>query len=220
MRSKRIVGGTETEVNEYPWQAAVITKSGGFCGGSLVSDLWVLTAAHCTDGQSVAGVQVHLGQHDLFSATESKLLRMGVQKIVEHPDYNTRTTNNDFSLLKMSSKVDFADNPHVRPVCLPRSLTQSYSGYSAIVSGWGTTSSGGNMASKLQEVEVEVLSNQQCKNTGYNPAWITPEMMCAGVSGGGKDSCQGDSGDHNFLSFVASSYSHNCRRSSGNQSEG
>ena len=76
------------------------------------------------------------------------------------------------------------------------------------------------MASKLQEVEVEVLSNQQCKNTGYNPAWITPEMMCAGVSGGGKDSCQGDSGDHNFLSFVASSYSHNCRRSSGNQSEG
>lgn len=204
-RSKRIVGGQETEVNEYPWQAAVITRSGGFCGGSLLNDRWVLTAAHCTYGKTKSNIQVHLGQHDLFSATESKLLRMGVERIVEHPHYNTQTINNDFSLLKMSSKVDFADNPHVRPVCLPRSLTQSYEGYSATVSGWGTTSSGGNMASKLQEVEVKVLSNAQCKKTGYDSSWITPEMLCAGVSGGGKDSCQGDSGGP-LVTRVGSSY--------------
>jgi secreted trypsin-like serine protease len=184
-----------TEVNEYPWQAAVITRSGGFCGGSLLSDQWVLTAAHCTDGKTVAGIQVHLGQHDLYSATESKLLRMSVEKIVEHPNYHSESTNFDFSLLKMSSRVDFLENPHVRPICLPADTSQSYAGYLATTSGWGTTSSGGNTASKLREVEVKVISNQECQDMGYKPEWITSQMMCAGVGGGGKDSCQGDSGE-------------------------
>ena len=184
-----------TEVNEYPWQAAVITRSGGFCGGSLISNLWVITAAHCTDGNKATGIQVHLGQHDLYSATESKLLRMGVNKIVEHPSYNSQSTNYDFALLKMSSKVDFLENPHVRPICLPRDLSESYDGHVAVVSGWGTTSSGGNMASKLREVEVQVMSNQVCQGMGYQPSWITSQMLCAGVVGGGKDSCQGDSGE-------------------------
>lgn len=193
-RSKRIVGGSQTEVNEYPWQAAVITRSGGFCGGSLISDQWVLTAAHCTDGKSAGGVQVHLGQHDLYSATESKLLVMAVDKIVQHPSYNSQTTNFDFSLLKLSASIDFINNPHVRPVCLPKDLSHSYEGYLATVSGWGTTSSGGDMASKLREVDVNVMSNTDCKGMGYKPEWITSQMMCAGVVGGGKDSCQGDSG--------------------------
>ena len=138
---------------------------------------------------------MHLGQHDLYSATESKLLRMEVEKIVQHPGYNSKSTNFDFSLLKMSSSVNFADNPHVRPVCLPRDMSQSYAGYLATVSGWGTTSSGGDMASKLREVEVKVMTNTECQSMGYKPDWITAQMMCAGVVGGGKDSCQGDSGE-------------------------
>ena len=183
-----------TEVNEYPWQAVVLTRSGGFCGGSLLSDLWVITAAHCTDGERASNIQVHLGQHDLYSATESKLLRMGVEKVLEHPNYNSNSVNYDFALLKLSSRVDFLDNQHVRPICLPTDSSNSYSGFEAIVSGWGTTSSGGSMSSKLLEVTVKVMSNQECKNTGYQADWITEQMLCAGVSGGGKDSCQGDSG--------------------------
>jgi len=192
-RNTRIVGGTVTEVNEYPWQVGLVSKGGNrvWCGGALISDQWVLTAAHCVGGTNF---QVLLGEHDYKTTSESDRVRANVIEAINHPDYNSRTTNYDFSLLKLDQKIDFSEHPHIRPICLPGSDDETYDNFKAIVTGWGTTSSGGSLSSKLREVMVDVMSNDECKESGYADDEITDQMICAGVDAGGKDSCQGDSG--------------------------
>jgi len=193
-RATRIVGGTITEVSEYPWQAGLVSKGGStpFCGGSVIGDRWILTAAHCTTS-SASSMQVLLGEHDTKSSSETKVVRKNVKRIIDHPSYNSNSLDYDFALLELDSAVDFASNSHIRPACLPTG-SDSYAGLKAIVTGWGTTSSGGNLSSKLREVTVDVLTNKQCKASSYGNSDITSRMLCAAVNGGGKDACQGDSG--------------------------
>ena len=104
-----------------------------------------------------------LGEHDYNTAGETDRLRLRVVKILNHPDYNERTTNYDFALLKLRTPVDFCAKAHIKPVCLPTDASQTYAGSVATVTGWGTTTSGGNLSSTLQEVEVVVLTNYNCK---------------------------------------------------------
>ena len=166
-----------------------------WCGATLISDQWIMTAAHCTDGSSASDIDVIIGDHDYDIETETMSLRLPVAEIVNHEDYDTSTLNNDFALLKLAEPIDFDAYPHIRPACLPEDDSNDYFGYQAIVSGWGTTSSGGDVSNYLQYVDVNILSNDMCKNDyGYSPDQITDHMLCANVEGGGKDSCQGDSG--------------------------
>jgi len=196
-RATRIVGGVNTEVNEYPWQAGLVSKGGSYvwCGGSLVNSRWVLTAAHCTVGDSPSAIQVLLGEHDYSVDHEADHIRADVSSIENHPDYNSNTLDNDFSMLKLAVAVDYGSHPHIRPICLPAIDTLAYTGDTATVTGWGTTSAGGSLSSSLREVDVTVMSNTNCRNDyGYWSSEITSSMLCANVVGGGKDSCQGDSG--------------------------
>jgi len=191
-RQTRIVGGTVTEVNEYPWQVGLVGSGGSrpFCGGSVIGDRWVLTAAHCTGSSSI---QVLLGEHDTSSSNDN-VVRKNVVRVIDHPSYDRSTLDYDFSLLQLDSAIDFASNEHIRPVCLPSDDSNTYAGQQATVTGWGTTSSGGSTSSTLREVVVQVLTNTECTNKGYTTSDITANMICAGVEAGGKDSCQGDSG--------------------------
>ena len=135
--------------------------------------------------------QVLLGEHNYDMAGETDMQRMNVKEIQNHPDYNDATTNNDFALLKLKLKIDYCTHPHIRPVCLPTDTSENFAGVDAIVTGWGTTSSGGSLSSSLLEVTVKVLTNSQCKNDySYASSMITSKMLCANVDGGGKDSCQ------------------------------
>jgi len=195
----RIVGGRPSEVNEYPWQVLLEIQmhEGPWCGGSLISSRWVLSAAHCFEmaGITAAGITVILGEHDTRVSSESESLRLGVERIMNHPDYNEKApTDNDFSLLKLSRDIDFSKYEHIRPICLPTDTTNTYEGLHATVSGWGRTERGSG-SNILLETEVKVISNYQCRN---NHQWyysqITDNMICAYDSRGVKDSCQGDSG--------------------------
>jgi len=196
-RATKIVGGQNTEVNEYPWQAGMVSKGGSYvwCGASVVSSRWVLTAAHCTAGETPNSIQVLLGDHKYTVSTETNSLRMNIAAIKDHESYNKNNLNNDFSMLKLASAIDFAAYPNIRPACLPPDDSNTYAGETATVTGWGTTSSGGSTSNTLNEVDVTVLTNDDCGNSyGYWPSDITNKMLCANVDGGGKDSCQGDSG--------------------------
>jgi len=207
-RSRRIVGGTETEVNEYPWQAALETRDeiGWYflCGGNLISDQWVLTAAHCTVDIGVQDLRVLLGAHDI-SDSETTTLEINITQIINHPQYNKIVdTNYDVSLLKLTTTIDFSSNSHIRPICLPSIQSiKDYDGYIATVTGWGAIN-GTHDADKLQEVNLRVISNTKC-STKYSPLQsslfpreyiITDNMICAEAEDGhgGKDSCFGDSG--------------------------
>merc|ERR1719273_375231 len=181
----RIVGGKETEVHEYPWQVGLVSRNGRtpWCGGTLISPTHVMTAAHCTQ-TSASSIRVLLGEH---SIADSDFNRVDVAEIINHPNYNSQTTDNDYAILRLSSPVAFTNQ--VSPACLPADLSATYAGVLATVTGWGTLSSGGNQPTALQEVDVTVTTNAVC-NQAYGS--ITANMICAADSG--KDSCQGDSG--------------------------
>merc|ERR1712071_14535 len=191
-RIQKIVGGVETEENEYPWQVGIISSSSAsrpFCGGTLISSREVLTAAHCTVGGTAN--YVLLGEHDVTKDDGEKRVRVCSRD--DHPSYNAGTTNNDFSVLHLCESVAFQSD--IRPACLPSSSGINYDNREAVVSGWGTLSSGATSTpSKLMEVTVQTMTNSQC-TTGsniYSSSQITSKMLCA--ANPGKDSCQGDSG--------------------------
>merc|ERR1719351_417846 len=194
-RRTRIVGGVETEVNEWPWQAGMVWSgsSSVFCGATVISDEWILTASHCVDGTNPAEIQVLLGEHDYWDSGESSMTRMDISEIIMHGDYDSNTVDQDFALLKMARKLDWSANENIRPACLPSAGAGDYDQWMSTVTGWGTTSSGGSTSNVLPEVDVKVISNSEC-NGAYGG--ITNNMLCAAdASGnGGSDACQGDSG--------------------------
>ena len=108
-----------------------------------------------------------------------------------HPNYNSATLDNDFSVLRLCSPVSFSR--HISTACLPSSSSFPVENVQAVASGWGTLSSGGSQASTLQEVSLTTMSNSDCiSKTNYGWWQITNNMICAGQAG--RDSCQGDSG--------------------------
>lgn len=185
-RKTRIVGGSHTEVNEYPW---LVVVSGG-CGGSLINDRWVLTAAHCSKGRSPSSIQIILGEHDKSTGGESTTITRSVIQIVEHPKYDGH--DYDYSLLKISGSIDFSQYSHIRPICLPAVSNTGYKidheGEMATAIGWGRTSSGGPVSNIAKEVEMTILTRYECQAAGYG---VSHRMVCAGTDSG---SCKGDSG--------------------------
>ena len=191
-----------TEVNEYPWMVGILFRDNPKrkCGASLISTRWLVSAAHCFKNRAVEDIEAVLGEHDYSTNNETELVRMGIAEIVNHPDYDPRKKNIDLSLLKMKNTIDFSAYPLIRPVCLPTDPSHDYTAYTATVTGWGRLSSSGSVSNTLQEVNVKVLANQVCSyNYKHLHYAITRHMLCANVEGGGKDACDGDSGNNTAL---------------------
>jgi len=186
-----IVGGVNADENEYPWQVALVRpwdSNGVFCGGTIINKRFVMTAAHCTEGQNKDNIRVKVGERNLKDENDNaKVIK--IKNINNHPQYGQATNiDMDFSILELEEDLEFSES--VRPACLPQSESNTYAGSNAVVTGWGNLASGGSSPDILQEVTVQVLENSNCGN--YPQSMITDNMLCAGVEG--KDSCQGDSG--------------------------
>lgn len=191
----RIVGGHESQPSSRPYQVSLYQSYGGswshICGGTLIDANWVLTAAHCTHRTSANAFRVRVGVHTLSNSYEGETIEVA-QKI-EHPEYNSETSNNDICLLKLASPADVSQYP---PALLPTTqiMDQAASaGDYVVVSGWGATREGGSGSNDLLETSVPIVSNSECQSA-YRESTITDNMLCAGFRSGGKDSCQGDSG--------------------------
>ncbi|XP_039484790.1 trypsin-1 [Drosophila santomea] len=186
----RIVGGTRVRTNKYPWIAQIIRGTFLFCGGTLINDRYVLTAAHCVHGMDMRGVSVRLLQLDRSST------HLGVTRSVAfahaHVGYDPVSLVHDIALLRLDQPIPLVDT--MRPACLPSNWLQNFDFQKAIVAGWGLSQEGGSTSSVLQEVVVPIITNAQCRATSYK-TMIVDSMLCAGyVKTGGRDACQGDSG--------------------------
>ncbi|KAL2086600.1 hypothetical protein ACEWY4_017659 [Coilia grayii] len=182
----KIVNGENAVSGSWPWQVSLQQSNGfHFCGGSLINQYWVLTAAHCR--VSPGYHRVVLGEHNRGSSSEPLQVK-SIAKAISHPSYNSQTFNNDVTLLKLSSPAQLTNR--VSPVCMASSGTNFPSGTRCVTTGWGKT---GTTSSPniLQQTALPLLSPAQCRqHWGQNR--ITDAMICAGASG--VSSCQGDSG--------------------------
>ncbi|CAF1141948.1 unnamed protein product [Rotaria sordida] len=181
----RIVGGVEATAHSWPW--IVSLQSGGhFCGGTLIDNRHVLTAAHCIRSTNF---RVIAGLHRRTDVNGPRSQNLRVLRVFVHEQYSSRTEANDIALVRLAQPVQF--NNYVSAICLPGPNPQE--SQRVTVAGWGVLSSSGNVASSLRQVSVSVMNNQAEKVYGNN--FDVRRQIGAGIPNlGGKDSCQGDSG--------------------------
>lgn len=199
---QRIVGGNEATPGEIPWQVTLMTHSASlgrgqqFCGGSLLSEFWVITAAHCLVDAAVPKKVffIRVGEHDV-NVDEGPEKDHLVAEHHIHPRYDIKKSlyNHDIALLKLATPVELSNQR--LPICLgPKDFTEGLlrESSNSMVSGWGRLTFQGALSSKLQKLEVPYVERTHCKQSSrYH---ITRFMFCAGYKTEEKDSCQGDSG--------------------------
>lgn len=186
----RIVGGRPADPQEWPWMAALMRNGATqYCGGTLITDRHVLTAAHCVDGFDQNSIRIRLGEYSFDRKDDSAHIDFNVAAIRMHTGYDRNTYVNDIAIMALDRPTTF--NADIWPVCLPEG-DESYERENATVTGWGTIYYGGPVASVLQEVTVPIWTNRECDDA-YEQN-IIDKQLCAGAKQGGKDSCQGDSG--------------------------
>ncbi|XP_017018366.1 serine protease 1-like [Drosophila kikkawai] len=186
----RITHGEDARTDQFPYQVGLSLKIGSssaWCGGSLIGNEWVLTAAHCTDG--VDSVEVYLGS----TVRSSPKVKHHVSRddIIIHADWNSRTLRNDISLIRIP-RVEYSSA--IDRVELPKheSHYSSYDGDEVIASGWGRTSDAASaVAAHLQYAHMKVISNSECKRTYLTT--IRDSNICVSTPAG-VSTCNGDSG--------------------------
>lgn len=197
-----IVGGEPAAPGEFPFMAAlgfyVENSIDWRCGGTLISERFIVTAAHCTDSRDAGPPRVvRLGEIDLTkSAGKRSRFDFDVANIITHPDYNFPLRYNDIALLKLNKNVRFTE--YVRPACL---YTNPYVEQTqSIATGYGKNEfAASENINKLMKVALHIYKNEKCaQNFGSDrrnlPRGIIQSMLCAGDIKGGHDTCQGDSG--------------------------
>ncbi|XP_040181392.1 transmembrane protease serine 4 isoform X2 [Rana temporaria] len=187
-KKERIVGGQDTTIENSPWQCSLQYMGQHSCGCSIITPQIILTAAHCFPrGQQ----QTERWRVECGHARLSFLFSAQVAKIFVPTSYNLDHKPNDIALIKLKS--DLSLSATVQPVCLPGFDDNLKEGTPSTVTGWGHTVEGGStLASTLQGVTIFLISNELCNREYFGQ--ILPTMICAGQTGGGKDTCQGDSG--------------------------
>ncbi|XP_044160578.1 serine protease 33-like [Bufo gargarizans] len=196
----RIVGGSNANDGEWPWQVSLQYEGNHICGGTLISNQWVMTAAHCVEWTSdYDSFSVVLGMYQLNTPSFHEI-QLYLDEVIIHPDYIGVLTRGDIALLKLSAPVSYT--PYIQAVRLPDETSNFPCGLDCWTTGWGATDSGwGNENLTLQEVEVPLIDHVTCdqlyhvwSSVNASTIIIHDYQICAGYLDGKKDSCQGDSG--------------------------
>ncbi|XP_011506550.1 PREDICTED: chymotrypsin-2-like [Ceratosolen solmsi marchali] len=180
---QKIVGGLAAEDGQYPYQVSLRINNRHFCGGSIINNRWILTAAHCLAGFNNTAISAVVGTNYLDksgSIYQSK-------RIISHPKYSSLFIRNDIGLIELEKDIEFSEK--IQPIKLPDTNFDKID-YPAILSGWGTTSYPGEPPNELQHIKLSVIDQHECLNTSFR---VTNKNICT-LSKKGEGACHGDSG--------------------------
>ncbi|XP_017469719.1 PREDICTED: brachyurin-like [Rhagoletis zephyria] len=188
----RIISGTPASSGQFPWQ--VILKLDPqddlLCGGSIISTIWVLTAAHCTYGQS--SMFLMFGTV-LFNNPNA--LNMTATQLYVHPNYNDATLNNDVSLIQLPTALTFSKT--IQPIQLVPSSYANFNfiGQIAMIAGFGLTDDENlDFSNNLLYAQVEIINNNNCESVFGANVVISSTLCAQGENGTDMSICSGDSG--------------------------
>ncbi|KAM9294882.1 transmembrane protease serine 11E-like [Morus bassanus] len=187
---ERIVGGQRAQDGEWPWQASIQLDGTHRCGASVISNTWLVTAAHCFRGES---------DPRRWTASFGILLRPPKQKkfvrrIIIHERYSNSIFDHEYdvAVVELASPIEFTSDVH--SVCLPEASHVFPDNASCFVTGWGALENDGYSVNHLRQAEVKLISTTTCNSRQVYGGAIKPGMLCAGYLEGHVDACQGDSG--------------------------
>ncbi|PVD31755.1 hypothetical protein C0Q70_07173 [Pomacea canaliculata] len=214
MMGNFIINGQDANPGNAPWQVSIQEFGKHFCGGSLIHQYFVVTAAHCVDQYiTLTNLDVVVGAVDL-SKPEASRKQVRVKRIIKHPQYQP-LNGYDVALVELATPVNFT--AYVGPLCLPRAEHQFSRFSRCFTTGWGRMDpSISSMATRLQMLKMSLWDTNKC-NSSY--AWdggIRPTEICAGYYSGIRAPCQGDSGgplfclslSYNWVLVGVASYVH------------
>ncbi|KAG8515232.1 Transmembrane protease serine 11E, partial [Galemys pyrenaicus] len=186
--SLRIIGGTEVEEGEWPWQASLQWDGAHRCGATLINCTWLVSAAHCFRIYKNAARWTAS-----FGVTiKPPKMKRSVRRIIVHEKYKYPSHDYDIALVELTSRVPYTNVVH--RVCLPEASHEFQPGDEMFVTGFGALENDGYSQNNLRQVQVDFIDTKTCNEPQvYNDA-ITPRMLCAGSLKGKRDACQGDSG--------------------------
>ncbi|XP_011142410.1 chymotrypsin-1-like [Harpegnathos saltator] len=182
-QNPKIVGGSAASEGQFPYQVSLRYQDHHFCGGSVVNNRWILTAAHCLSGLNDKNITVVVGSTTLDKGGD----KYTSTKKVMHPGYSPTLIWNDIGLIQVDKDIVFGDN--VQPIALS---THNFnkSNYPATLSGWGTTNYPGDAPNELQHIELMVIDQKECLNASFR---VTSNNICT-LNKKGEGACHGDSG--------------------------
>ncbi|XP_047111190.1 venom protease-like [Schistocerca piceifrons] len=220
----RIIGGKKAELGAWPWLTALIYRGSNgprvLCGGALITDQHVLTAAHCVYNRSDL-YKVRIGDLNLLAEDDGATpIESDILEKKMHEGYRKGRFENDIAILKLKDKIPFSFYLH--PICLPLAddlRSNAFVRYNPFIAGWGAIEFRGPSSADLLETQLPVVEPETCEKAyeRFNAAVIDDRVLCAGFAKGGKDACQGDSGGplmlpqgRIFYTIGVVSYGHNC----------
>ncbi|XP_063247980.1 acrosin-like [Prinia subflava] len=193
----RVVGGVGAAEASWPWVVSIqhpgSPKLGHWCGGSLITADWVLTAAHCFDKiENVSLLYVVIGATQ-FTKPGLGAVARDVKQVVIHRYYKRVDYRYDVALVQLERPVECSS--YIQLACVADPTLRVSNLKNCWIAGWGaTTARSQDYSDRLQEAKVQLIDVKLCNSTGWYPGEIHPYNLCAGYPQGTIDACQGDSG--------------------------